>query len=171
MIPDWLATFLNSDLFLVLAYAFVIVLVVVVKIRDRGKIRAIILRPTKRVKYRSIKPTGTTLKFSKDWQPEFEPDSIFEIERSWLFFWQSKKPHIVIVEGAKKALNFASIKSKSTLAHLWSSKEIKEFIKKEVLKARAQTKPMSNVMFIVLMLLVLILIFLNIYQAAKFGLF
>jgi len=94
------------------------------------------------------------LKPRKDEKVQFEPVCVFRERKKWgLFSWlpfrRGGKSLIFFVNGAKNALRFGKVTSE--LQALWTKKEAKEFVHKEVAKAHEEQKPMTWTQFIILL--------------------
>lgn len=129
-------------------------LLIALKVRGRGKLRALVLRPSMIYEVKAGSTEANKVKLSKDWIPTFKPSNIFEEKKPWYKFWRNPKRMIIVSELGKEAVGWKKEDSKefSELAYNWTLKEIKKFIKKEVLKARMASKPISNSMFFLLLM-------------------
>ena len=88
---------------------------------------------------------------------------------------------VVIPENARKALKWEKEEtgknnpdSKKALVtklkHLWTDEEIIQFAEKEAYMAELKSKPMSNMMFVMLAILIAANLFLTFFMANRMGL-
>ena len=136
-------------------WVLMVAVIIAFKVRGRGKLRALILTPSMYYTVKGGKTEANKLKLSKDWIPTFKPSNIFEEKKAWYKFWRNAIRLVLVPEQGTKAVGWKAPDAKefSELAFTWTLKDIKKFIKKEVLKARMASKPISNSMFILLLML------------------
>lgn len=146
----------------------------ILKIRNAGKTTVVYLRPTRTYKTAGVNTKGDKLQIKKDYTPNFTPLSIFQEEKSPIIFWRSAKRIVLLVENAKAALDFASEKGKmksTDLSYYWSPEELREYIKKLAKKAAVETKPMSQSMYMVLLIVGVVNILFLLLIAMRLGVF
>lgn len=156
-----------------LYFAAMISILVFMKARSRGKINVLVLKPSMQYEVKASKTDTNKIKMNKSWLPTFQPSNIFEeIKASWKF-WRNPKRLVLIPEKAAKAVGWKreSAKNFPELSQMWSSEELRKFIRKEVLKARMEIKPMSNMMFIVFAVLIAFNLFLTFMIGNRIGVF
>lgn len=143
------------------------------KLRGRGKMRALVLNPSMTYEVKAGKPSKNKVKLGKSWSPSFKPANIFEEKKAFWKFWRNPRRIILVAEKASKAVGWKEDDPKefSELAYNWTLKEIKAFIKKEVLKARMRGKAMSNSMFFLLLMSNLALLLIVMLGFMRMGVF
>lgn len=151
---------LTTDQWLYLLIAYIVGMVGFVlffKIRGRGKMKVLVLKPSMQYEVLAASTETNKLKMDKTWTPTFEPQNIFEEKKPFWKFWRNPIRLVLMPEQSTKALGWKTGEGNpgttefSELASKWTKTEIVKFIQKEVLKARMASKPMSNMMFFVLM--------------------
>jgi len=150
-----------------------IALLVVFKVRGRGKLRALILRPSMIYEVKAGSTEANKLKLSKNWICKFAPSNIFEEKKAWYKFWRNPIRLVIVTEQGTEAVGWKDTKPKefSELSYSWTLSEIKKFIKKEVLKARMASKPMSNSMFFLLLMSNIALLLIVVLGFMRMGVF
>jgi len=120
-------------LMLLFAYIFAMVAYIFFKIRGRGKLKCLILKPSKFYSVEEHKPHGNKLDFPS-WpaHPEYDTSDIYVEEKSPLRFWRLPNQMLVIPEHARKALSWG----KHTLGSVLTLKEHKLIVAAEVARAR-----------------------------------
>ena len=103
---------------------------------------------------KKISYDGNKLKPRKKETVEFEPICVLKKRTkrsffSWLPFERRKNSLILFVNKAHKALRFGAITEE--LQALWSKKEAREFVKKEIAKAHMEQKPMTWTQFFIIL--------------------
>lgn len=145
------------------------------RLRNVGKTTVVMLKPTRTYKTGSVKTDGDKLKVKDGYQPNFTPLSIFQEEKSPMIFWRSAKRLIFLVENSNKALSFpltleGELEPTDLMYH-WTPHEIREYVKKLAKKAAVETKPMSQSMFIILLILTAGSMMLTLLMAMRLGVF
>lgn len=168
-------------MFQIIAIYFTIMigLVILMAMRAKGKLRALVLSPSMQYQVKKVGTKGHFLKFNKHWKPEFAPQDVFIEKKPVYAFW--RRPHLMVVipENGRKALKWEKEGKKrnpnqkeklvAKLRHLWTDEEIIQFAEKEAYMAELKSKPMSNMMFIMLAILIAANLFLTFFMANRIG--
>lgn len=167
-------------LYIGLYFAAMICLVIFMAMRNKGKLKALVLSPSMQYSVRAVSTKGHFLNFSKHWKPEFAPQDVFIEKKPFYAFWRRPKLMVVIPENGRKALKWEKEENKGNptekeklvakLRHLWTDEEIIQFAEKEAYMAELKSKPMSNMMFILLAVLIIANLFLTFFMANRMGL-
>lgn len=127
---------LTPDQWLMLLFAYIFAMVGFVifsKLRGRGKLKCLILKPSKFYSVEEHKPHGNKLNFpSWPTHPEFDTSDIYTEEKSAWRFWRLPNQMLVIPEKARKALKWGT----HMLGSILTEKEHKQIIAAEVARAR-----------------------------------
>lgn len=142
------------------------------KIRQKGSLIVEILKPSLFYQKKRVKADGEKLKISKKWTANLTPLGIFTEEKPFWKFWRLPFRKIYFGEKQSEPLKFKNPDGEvSELGLHWTSDEIRKFIRKEVLKARMEVKPMSNIMFYALIAIIVVNIFFTFMIANRIGVF
>lgn len=154
-------------------WIFMIVVILAFKVKGRGKLRALILRPSMIYEVKAGSTEANKLKLSKKWKPTFAPSNIFEEKKAWYKFWRNPIRLVIVTEQGKEAVGWKTPDKKefSELGYTWTLSEVEKFIKKEVLKARMASKPMSNSMFFLLLMSNIALLLIVVLGFMRMGVF
>jgi len=147
------------ELFLQLYTIFMAVmfgLLILRKIKERGTLDIEILNSGGFYENKKVRPQDDKLAITKNWKANVESAAIFTERKNPLKFWRLPKRKLYFAENQAEPLKFKGNPGKmdSELAKYWDKSEVEKFIKKQVLKARAELKPMSNIQFFILAILV-----------------
>lgn len=174
---------LTPDQWIYLFSAYIgamMILIMFLKIRGRG-LSVCVLKPSGEFQVKNVKREGLFLKFSKKWKPTFKPGDIFIENKPGYVFWRGAKRLLFIVENGRKTLSWKKRRGKNPknpgdkllmeLRDNWTLSEYREFAKKEAIQAQIQAKPMTNMQFMVLSMLilfVLLMVFLGFNRIGAF---
>ncbi|MDH5765040.1 MAG: hypothetical protein OEZ38_03405 [Gammaproteobacteria bacterium] len=164
-----------------LYFAAMIGLLILMALKSKGKLKALVLSPSMQYAVKKVATKGHFLKFNKHWKPEFAPQDVFIEKKPFYAFWRRPNLMVVIPENARKALKWEKEEtgknnpdSKKALVtklkHLWTDEEIIQFAEKEAYMAELKSKPMSNMMFVMLAILIAANLFLTFFMANRMGL-
>lgn len=170
--------------FIPLYFAAMIGLLIFMAIKGKGKLKALILSPSMQYAVKKVTTKGHFLKFNKHWKPEFAPQDVFIEKKPFYAFWRRPNLMVVIPENGRKALKWEKETVEqgktakttkemlvSKLKHLWTDEEIIQFAEKEAYMAELKSKPMSNIMFALLAVLIAANLFLTFFMANRMGIF
>jgi hypothetical protein len=148
-------------------------IIIFLKVRARGKIKVVVMKPSGHYHVRAVRTEGNKLKMSKKWIPTFKPQDIFEERKALWKFWRNPLRLVFIVEDAMESLSWKdqSEGEFSELASMFTEKEVKKIIKREVARAMTSVKPINFSMFLLLMLPQIIMLFLVVMIANRMGIF
>lgn len=175
-----------TELYIIIAvyFAAMIGILIFMAMKNKGKLNALVLSPSMQYAVHKVATKGHFLNFNKHWKPEFAPQDVFIEKKPFFAFW--RRPHLMVVipENGRKALKWEketveqgkTAKTKkemlvSKLKHLWTDEEIIQFAEKEAYMAELKSKPMSNIMFVLLAVLVAANLFLTFFMANRMGIF
>ena len=166
--------------FIPIYFAAMIGIIILLKIRSRG-LKALILKPSGEYVVKNVKTEGLFLKFSKKWKPSFKPGDIFIENKPGYIFWRTAKRLVAIIENAPKALGWKKARGKNPknptdkllmeLRDTWTLQEYRAFAKKEAIQAQIQAKPMSQMQFIILGILMVATLFIVFFGFNRMGVF
>jgi hypothetical protein len=133
------------------------------KWRQKGTIPVEVLTIDKKYRNKRYKKADDNKLKIKDIQPNFTPSDFFEEEKPFWKFWRVPKRKLLWVEGTSKVVTYKEIKrDEGDLTWYWSRKDIQNYIKKEIAKAKTDVKPISRMEFVMIMIFLIILVVLNI---------
>lgn len=165
-------------------FAAMIGVLIFLAMKNKGKLKALVLSPNMQYTVHKVTTKGHFLNFNKHWKPEFAPQDVFIEKKPFFAFW--RRPHLMVVipENGRKALKWEKETVKegktaktqiemlvSKLRHLWTPEEIIQFAEKEAYMAELKSKPMSNMMFVLLAILIAANLFLTFFMANRMGIF
>ena len=147
------------ELFLQLYAMFMAIMLAVLflrKFKYRGTLEVEVLSSSGFYEKKKVKPKDDKLPITKTWKGNIESAAIFTEKKNPFKFWRLPKRKMYFPENKTEPLKFKdnTDELESELAKYWNKDEVEKYIKKQVLKARAELKPMSNFQFFILALLI-----------------
>jgi hypothetical protein len=153
-------------------FTSIIVLIIFFRYRDRGKVKLMVLKPTGQYKDRTVKVLDNNKLKIGDSTPNFSPLNFFEEDLKPIIFWRRPRRKLLWVEGMAKVLSFKELKDDvGELQWWWTNKEVRQYIKKEIAKAKMEVKPISRIEFVVILaflIVIIVLLLLNLQQGRLF---
>lgn len=136
-----------------------IVTVFIWKAKDAGKTNVVVLKANHTYGTAKLKTSGDRLKVNKNWSIKFNPLDFFEEIKPAFIFWRNPKRLVFALENTPRALSWdldekGELKAESLVKKFgWTPEEAHDFLKKMAKKAAVETRPMSQSMFYILVIL------------------